>query len=253
MYYDYALAAPFLAGASRKENLNVLILGMGTGTFAVQCERYFDTLTIEGVEIDQKITDLAERYFELPADVKVATYDGRAYLAAVDSVYDVIMVDAYQDITIPFQMSSVEFFTLVKEHLTPDGVMVVNMNMRGTKEGNINQYLSDTIASVFDQVYTVDVEGSTNRELFAFSDNSRLDVFREDIAGIRDNDLYALMRHIAGQLEYYEKGDYRMTDDKAPVELLGMKVIDEMIREEVKDYKEIFEKEGLKGVLEQLN
>ena len=44
-----------------------------------------------------------------------------------------------------------------------------------------------------------------------------------------------------------------MTDDKAPVELLGMKVIDEMIREEVKDYKEIFEKEGLKGVLEQLN
>lgn len=253
MYYDYALAAPFLAGANRKENLNVLILGMGTGTFAVQCERYFDTLTIEGVEIDQKITDLAERYFELPADVKVATYDGRAYLAAVDSVYDVIMVDAYQDITIPFQMSSVEFFTLVKEHLTPDGVMVVNMNMRGTKEGNINQYLSDTIASVFDQVYTVDVEGSTNRELFAFSDNSRMDIFREDIAGIRDNDLYALMRHIAGQLEYYEKGDYRMTDDKAPVELLGMKVIDEMIREEVKDYKEIFEKEGLKGVLEQLN
>ena len=80
-----------------------------------------------------------------------------------------------------------------------------------------------------------------------------MDEFREDIAGIRDNDLYALMRHIAGQLEYYEKGDYRMTDDKAPVELLGMKVIDEMIREEVKDYKEIFEKEGLKGVLEQLN
>lgn len=27
------------------------------------------------------------------------------------------MVDAYQDITIPFQMSSVEFFTMVKEHL----------------------------------------------------------------------------------------------------------------------------------------
>ena len=42
---------------------------------------------------------------------------------------DVIMVDAYQDITIPFQMSSTEFFTMVREHLNPGGVMVVNMNM----------------------------------------------------------------------------------------------------------------------------
>lgn len=64
--------------------------------------------------------------------------------------YDVIMVDAYQDITSPFQMSSVEFFTMVKEHLTEKGVMVVNMNMRGTGEGNINEYLSDTISSVLE-------------------------------------------------------------------------------------------------------
>lgn len=75
------------------------------------------------------------------------------------------MVDAYQDITIPFQMSSVEFFNMVKDHLTENGVMVVNMNMRGSGEGNINQYLADTIASVFGTVYTADVKGSTNREL----------------------------------------------------------------------------------------
>ena len=35
-------------------------------------------------------------------------------LAAADRSYDVIMVDAYQDITIPFQMSSLEFFSLVR-------------------------------------------------------------------------------------------------------------------------------------------
>ena len=80
------------------------------------------------------------------------------------------MVDAYQDITIPFQMSSKEFFELVKSHLKDDGVMVVNMNMRGMKEGNINQYLSDTIGSVFDTAVTVDVAGSSNRELFASDD-----------------------------------------------------------------------------------
>lgn len=58
-------------------------------------------------------------------------------------------------------------FTLVKEHLEEDGVMVVNMNMRGSEEGNINQYLADTISNVFSEVYTVDVADSTNRELFA--------------------------------------------------------------------------------------
>lgn len=157
MYYDYAMAAPFMAGVKEKQRMDVLILGMGTGTYATQCERYFGNMEIEGVEIDEKITKLAEEYFRLPENVTVTTYDGRAYLNAIDKKYDVIMVDAYQDITIPFQMSSVEFFTLVREHLADDGVMVVNMNMRGTKEGNINQYLSDTISQAFDFVYTVDV------------------------------------------------------------------------------------------------
>ena len=55
-------------------------------------------MSIEGVEIDDKITALSRQYFSLPDDVKVTTYDGRAYLQAIDEKYDVIMVDAYQDI-----------------------------------------------------------------------------------------------------------------------------------------------------------
>ena len=121
----------------------------GTGTYARQCTRYFPDAAVEGVEIDDRITGLAYEYFDMPESVEVTTYDGRAYLNAVNDRYDVIMVDAYQDITIPFQMSSVEFFMQVRDHLKEDGVMVVNMNMRGQQAGNINQYLSDTIASVF--------------------------------------------------------------------------------------------------------
>ena len=139
MYYDYAMAAPLMIPDKKAEDMNVLILGMGTGTYATQCKKYFGDMSIEGVEIDDKITALSRQYFSLPDDVKVTTYDGRAYLQAIDEKYDVIMVDAYQDITIPFQMSSVEFFTMVKEHLNENGVMVVNMNMRGNNEGNINQ------------------------------------------------------------------------------------------------------------------
>ena len=253
MYYDYAMAAPLMAGQEEPKDCEVLILGMGTGTYATQCRKYFgEEMSIEGVEIDEKITELSRTYFELPEDVEVTTYDGRAFLNAVDKTYDVIMVDAYQDITIPFQMSSVEFFTLVKEHLKEDGVMVVNMNMRGSQEGNINQYLSDTIAAVFPEVYTVDVAGSTNRELFASENQGMTALLSERISGIGDNDLQRMMRRVENQLSPYEAGNYRMSDDQAPVELLGMQVIDELIAEEVEYYKGIFEEEGMEGLLEQV-
>ncbi|MCM1024890.1 MAG: fused MFS/spermidine synthase [Roseburia sp.] len=249
MYYDYAMAAPLMAGKEDPKDCSVLILGMGTGTYAHQCRQYYGEMEIEGVEIDEKITELARRYFELPADVPVTTYDGRAYLNAIDGRYDVIMVDAYQDITIPFQMSSVEFFTLVKEHLAEDGVMVVNMNMRGSGEGSINEYLSDTIGSVFDYVYTVDVSGSTNRELFAGGSPQILENLRSRSAGLADQRLSAMMAGVCDRLAAYEAGEHIMTDDRAPVELLGMRVIDELIRDEVAYYKGIYEEQGIAGVL----
>lgn len=252
MYYDYALAAPLMAGAKEKEKLDVLILGMGTGTYATQCRRYFHNIQMEGVEIDEKITALARDYFELPGDVRVTTYDGRAYLNAVDKKYDVIFVDAFQDITIPFQMSSVEFFSEVKAHLKEGGVMAVNLNMRGEEEGNINEYLLDTVSAVFAEVYVLDVTGCTNRVAYAFDSGQTMQVFRDNVARTKEEELASLMRHILLEMKRYEAGEHVMTDDRAPVELLGMRVIDSLIHDEVQYYKGIYEKDGLDGLLKNL-
>lgn len=249
MYYDYALAAPLMAESLPGSGQEVLILGMGTGTYAHQCMKYFDGISVEGVEIDQKITDLARRYFELPEEVNVTTYDGRAYLQAVDRKYDIIMVDAYQDITIPFQMSSAEFFTMVRDHLKEDGVMVVNMNMQSGEEGSINEYLTDTISSVFDAVYTVNVSGSTNRELFASMNPQMTENLKDNADKLQDEQLKAMMQRVSERLEACEKGDLILTDDKAPVELLGMRVIDGIIRDEIGYYKDIFKEKGISGLL----
>ena len=247
MYYDYAMAAPVMSG---RMDGDILILGMGTGTYAKQCRHYYGNTSIEGVEIDKKITDLAGKYFELPESVPVTTYDGRAYLEAVSDLYDVIMVDAYQDITIPFQMSSVEFFTLVKEHLNENGVMVVNMNMHSDAEGNINEYLADTISTVFNYVYTVDVPGTTNRELFAAQNPDMMIEFEEGRDEVEDPELQIMLANVSNGITAYEKGNYILTDDKAPVELLGMRVIDDLIKNELVYYKEVFRREGIKGLLE---
>ena len=260
MYYDYALAAPtmtrgyedngeIVAGTDKPD---ILILGMGTGTFAVQCEKYFPGCNITGVEIDDKITDLAHEYFDLPENIPVYTYDGRAFLEADPGKYDVILVDAYQDITIPFQMSSLEFFNLVKDHLKDNGIMVMNMNMHGNGETDITTYLSDAVACVFPNVATVNVAGSTNRELFA---SVNVDLFRaleynSDFSS--DDGLTYQLGKVMSGMTAYEGTGLIFTDDKAPVELLGMEVIDTLINDEIGYYKEIYQKEGLSGLIESL-
>lgn len=109
-------------------------------------------MKVQGVEIDVKITKLAGGYCDEPDDMPVATYDGRAWLAASREQCGVIMVDAYRDITIPFQMRSDEFFTMVRNHLNPGGVLVVNMNMVADGRDSINEALQTTIANVFNGV-----------------------------------------------------------------------------------------------------
>lgn len=239
MYYDYALAAPVMAGINNKENSNMLVLGMGTGTYATLCDKYFEHVNIEGVEIDQKIANLASEYFELPEGIDVTVYDGRAYLDRA-GMYDVIMVDAYQDITIPFQMSTVEFFAKVKAHLKTGGVMVVNMNMRTDEEGSINDYLCDTMGSVFENVYTVTVSGGSNCEVFATDSDKLASEFISNTNMLKDEKLKAMMKKVEKEYVLRESGNLILTDDKAPVELLGMKVLDEMIGSELQYYRELY-------------
>ncbi|WP_165775764.1 spermidine synthase [Bifidobacterium scaligerum] len=265
MYYDTALAAPALADHAD----SALILGMGTGTYARQLKQYYPDMKITGVEIDQKITDLAGRYFDEPSSIPVSTYDGRAWLAASDQTYDVIMVDAYQDITIPFQMSSTEFFTMVKGHLNPGGVMVVNMNMISDGAGSINEALTDTIASVFGErnMLTADVPSTTNRELFAKtigedkSTKGASDIKRDakaiplrSVTYMRtgSEDLKWYMNEVAERFEEVEapgSASTILTDDKAPVEVLGMRAIDQLIAKEAGPYREILKTEGIGGLL----
>ena len=263
MYYDTALAAPALADSAD----SALVLGMGTGTYARQLRYYYPNAQVNGVEIDGKITQLAGEYFGQPEDIDVSTYDGRAWLAASDGHWDVIMVDAYQDITIPFQMSSTEFFQLVRDHLNPGGVMVVNMNMVSDGEGSINEALTDTIADVFGaaNMLTADVPKTTNRELFAMrpsdgsTDSGAAMASAASQASGRTRErtdsveLAGEMSKVSGRFDTVVTPDADamiLTDDKAPVELLGMRAIDELIAQQAGPYRDILRTKGVQGLLE---
>ena len=222
-----------------------MILGMGSGTYASYCVRYFPGVTVQGAEIDKKIADIATEYFGLPDSVEVAVEDGRAYLTASEKQFDVIMVDAYQDITIPFQLSSVEFFTEVQRHLKPGGVMVVNLNMTSAQDGSINQYLCDTMSSVFAHTYTVNVPANTNTVVFCSDSDDLRQTFDENRVLLQNISYAAMMETVARDLRDYTGGDHILTDDKAPVELLGMQVLDELIDGQLSYYKEQFSMEEI--------
>ena len=76
--------------------------------------------------------------------------------------------------------------------------------------------------------------------------------FYRNTAAETDPELTVMMGRVTSGLIPYEPGDHVMTDDKAPVELLGMRVIDELIRDEVNYYREIYREGGLKALLEML-
>ena len=225
------------------------------------------TNVLFGVQsVTMKDKGLTGMYYDEPADIPVTTYDGRAWLAASHDKYDVIMVDAYQDITIPFQMSSTEFFTMVREHLNPGGVMVVNMNMISDGQGSINEALSDTIASVFGNgnTLTADVPNTTNRELFAKKPGSgseensmqqaskALNLRETTYERTGSEDLEWYMEEVASRFRKVNEPDSAstiLTDDKAPVEVLGMHAIDQIIADEAGPYRQILKDEGFGGLL----
>ncbi len=245
-YFNNVLAANVMV----KEDPEFLILGLGTGTVAYNSEKYFNTHKIDGVEIDGKIVDLAYQYFDLPSDINVYVNDGRAYMNSCKKKYDIILVDAYRDITIPFSMVSVEFFNLVKNCLNENGIMIVNLNMNSSREGGINDYIAGTVSSVFKNCYQA--PAGSNVLIYASNDIDPKEQLIDGMSRVEHNKLRTLFTHTYYNMEKLENNGYLLTDDKAPVELLGMQVLDDMIYGELEGYRSKLRGKSLKEIIQLL-
>ena len=127
----------------------------------------------------------------------------------------------------------------------------MNMSMRSDAEGSMNEYLMDTIASVFPYCATVKVTGGSNLELLATADAEGFARLAERIAALGEDDaLSAIMSRVEEGLVPVEGGGLILTDDKAPVELLGMRVLDEMISSELETLRGQIKENGIMSLLE---
>lgn len=257
-YYEYALMAPFFMDeASFDKDLDVLVLGLGTGTYSKQLKKYFPNSSCDSVEIDEKIAWLAGEYFNLKEDeANIYINDGRSFLETENAgLYDIILADAYQDITVPFHMSTVEFFQSVKKHLKPGGILIVNINMRSGDFEGVPEYLAGTVKSCFNSVYRVDLTNVTNSVLFVSDNPNMLENYERNtrITMSEDHDLYSISRYVGNNISEVEDSDLILTDDLAPVEILGQKSLNKIVEQELEYFRSNLKGKGLKDIMDMLS
>ncbi|MEP0825059.1 MAG: fused MFS/spermidine synthase [Nitrososphaera sp.] len=112
------------------------ILFVGGGGFSGPkyfLDAYPSIERVDVVEIDPVVVDVAKQYFGVDdSNPKLNIYndDGRRFLLAddggVDREYDIIVLDAYSKNYVPFHLMTEEYFQLLNDHLTEDGVIVSN-------------------------------------------------------------------------------------------------------------------------------
>lgn len=218
--WDTFLALPAMAMVPDEE-MKVLIVGLAGGTFANQLSHFWQgRLRIDGVEIDAKIIEAADRFFALDRrylDVHVA--DGRNFLTGTRHRYHVIMLDAYKQPYIPFHLTTVEFFTKCREHMRPGGVLGINV-ATFTENPEFLQMIADTLGAVFPYVYSYEVANDDvafkNIVLIAASVPPRL----KDLAGAFPGGPSGILSFVEKQIRPITMRNKPriMTDDWAPIE-----------------------------------
>lgn len=79
-------------------------------------------------EIDPEVTRIAVEHFWFdPATARVLDLDARLALQDAGRRFDVIVGDAFTDIAVPAHLVTREFFSLVRDRLTDEGIYVMNV------------------------------------------------------------------------------------------------------------------------------
>jgi spermidine synthase len=215
-YWDDMTVLPFAGGHRPKR---VAILGSAGGTTARAITHYFPGVHVDAVELDPDITAVGRRLFDLHGkNITTHTADARPWLAAQTGRYDAILVDAYRQPYIPFYLATKEFFTEVRNHLDPGGVVAVNVG-HPEQSRKLEQVLTATLASVFGRDHVLrDPVDATNTMLLGTTGSVRAtDRLR---AAAMPEDVQTIADEVAGRLEPGLRGGSVYTDDKAPVEWL---------------------------------
>jgi predicted membrane-bound spermidine synthase len=223
--WDYYLAAPFFNAPPHTpdEVDSLAMVGLAAGTTPKQYTEVFGPIPIDGFEIDPDIVKVGQEYFAMnEPNLNVIVQDGRYGLLTSERTYDVVAVDAYRLPYVPWHLTTVEFFREVRDHLTAEGVVAINVG-RTVEDRRLIEAFSATLEEVFASVHVVDVPGTCNSILYGTVQPTAAENLLENRALMGDDVYYLLPRVLESayaQIRPTPEGGIVFTDDRAPTELL---------------------------------
>jgi len=220
-YWDYFLLAPWFAGDRPPEE--ALNIGSAAGTVPKQLIHFYPGVHVDGVELDPDIVAAGREYFDMnEEELTIHVQDGRPFLKTSPKEWDFIAVDAYRQPYIPFYLTTREFFTEAFDHLTGQGVVMINVG-KTPGDSAVADAIAATMRDVFPSVFTISA-GSFNELIIATREPSTVADFRGRI-GLMPAEVAGLAEDAAPRFREVEPGGAILTDDKAPVEWLTDQMI----------------------------
>ncbi len=161
-YVDLLHLGMVLTGKPPEE---MLVIGCGGGVGPRMFKENYPehVKLIDVVDIDPWVFSLAEKWFKYPFTsdevIKSHVVDGRMYveqLEDADKKWDYIIMDAYSSGgRIPKHLITEEFFTTIRNRLTDDGVMIINVisSFEKPARGIDHSRLFRSVYKTLEQVY----------------------------------------------------------------------------------------------------
>ncbi len=112
---------------------SALILGLGGGAIANYLHARVAGLDLDAVDIDPEVVRLAKDHFDVPREhprYRCHVADARQFLerAPAEQRWDMIFLDAFRGVHVPYHLKTAEFHAAVLARLSPHGVVVANLH-----------------------------------------------------------------------------------------------------------------------------
>ncbi len=225
--FDLFLIAPYFNTEPQVKNM--ALVGLAAGTVSKQYTAVYGPVPIDGIEIDPAVVEAGRRYFDMnEANLNVIIGDGRWELEQLPGKYSVIGVDAYRPPYIPWQLTTREFFEIVRAHLTDDGVLVINVG-RTPGDRRLIEALAGTLGAVFPSVHVVDVPNTGfNSMVYATLQPTDAGNLAANLARLPEEAhplLRSALTDAVANLQPTPASETVFTDDWAPVELYADAIV----------------------------
>ena len=225
--------------SSKRKSFKVLFLGGGGYTFPRFIEAKYPNAEIDVVEIDPEITGVVKKYLGISQKTKIHSVneDGRWFVmnCKTQGGYDFIFGDAFNDLSIPYHLTTKEFAVQLKRLLKPDGLLLANVIDSFQKGAFMPSYIR-TLEEVFGKgdVHLLTLSSDYDRMgistyvVVASPKRLNMDDFVKTVKG---NGKKEMTSHVMPQdrLQQYlkERTSVILTDDYVPVDNLIAPIFEE--------------------------